>query len=209
MGIYVIGAGGHAKVVLSTLLAAGFSVDGLFDDDTQKYGLEILGIKVIGTIADAKSMPPQAGIIGIGNNKTRQQLAQELQGWEWLGVVHPTAYVHPSVIIGPGTVLCAGSVVQPDAILGAHVIVNTGATVDHDCRVGNFVHLAPGTHLAGFVVVEEGAFLGIGAVVIPGVRVGAWTVVGAGGVVVQNLPPHITAVGVPAKPLSSFREENL
>jgi len=205
MKLYIIGAGGHAKVVLSTVLEAGLSVDGLFDDDPQKQGIEILGVPVIGTVSNAKRRGPARGVLAIGDNRTRYCLAQELTGWEWLTVVHPKAYVHPSAKLGPGTVVFAGAVVQPEVQIGAHVIVNTGTTVDHDCTVGDFVHLAPGAHLAGNVTVEEGAFIGIGAVVVPGVKVGAWTVVGAGAVVVEALPPRVTAVGVPARPVKSVR----
>jgi len=203
MKLYLIGAGGHAKVVLSTVLEAGLSVDGLFDDDPQKKGVGILGVPVIGTISDAKRKGPARGVLAIGNNRTRYRLAQELPEWEWLTVVHPKAYVHPSAKLGAGTVVFTGAVVQPEAQIGAHVIVNTGATVDHDCTVGDFVHLAPGSHLAGNVTVEEGAFIGMGAVLVPGVKVGAWAIVGAGAVVVETLPPRVTAVGVPAKPVKS------
>ncbi|MFZ2348901.1 MAG: acetyltransferase [Candidatus Bipolaricaulis anaerobius] len=203
MGLYVIGGGGHAKVVLSTLVEAGIPVAGIFDDDLQKQGLVLMGHKVIGTISAAKAMPSQTGVIAIGANQIRQTLARELVDWKWLRVVHPKAYIHPSAILGPGTVVFAGAVVQPDTHVGAHVIINTGATVDHDCVIGDFVHLAPGVHLAGNVTVEEGAFIGMGAVVLPGVRVGAWDVVGAGAAVVEDLPPRVTAVGIPAKPLRS------
>ncbi|MDK2897770.1 MAG: hypothetical protein PWP04_1890 [Candidatus Atribacteria bacterium] len=207
MKLYVFGAGGHAKVVVSTLLAAGLSIDGLFDDDPQKQGFCVLGAKVIGTIEDAKKRGPAQGVLAIGNNQARRLLAQEFPEWEWLSVVHPKAYVHPSVALGPGTVVFAGTVVQPDTHIGAHVIINTGATVDHDCQIGDFVHLAPGVHLAGQVMIEEGAFIGIGSAVIPKVKVGAWTIVGAGAAVVENLPPYVTAVGVPAKPKKVISEE--
>jgi acetyltransferase-like isoleucine patch superfamily enzyme len=84
-------------------------------------------------------------------------------------------------------------------VLGEHVIVNHAASVDHDCVIGSFVHLAPGVRLAGGVTVEEGALVGIGAAALPGVRIGAGTVVGGGAAVVRDLPPHVTAVGVPAR----------
>lgn len=199
MKFYICGAGGHAKVVLSTVLALGLSVDGLLDDDPQRQGLQILGTRVIGTIAEAVEKGPARGVIAIGDNKVRQALAKKLQDWEWITVIHPRAYVHPTASLGPGTVVFAGGIIQPDARLGAHVIVNTGATVDHDCSVGDFVHLAPGAHLAGHATVEEGALIGMGAVVLPGVKVGAWAIVGAGAVVVKDLPPYVTAVGVPAR----------
>lgn len=200
MKLYVFGAGGFAKNIVSTLLAAGLSVDGLFDDDPQKQGLCLLGVEVVGTIEDARKRGPAQGILAIGNNRTRQLLAREFPEWEWLSVVHPRAYVHPSVSLGSGTVVLAGAVIQPDTNIGAHAIINAGTTLGHDCQVGDFVHLAPGVHLAGHVIIEEGAFIGIGSAVIPKVRVGAWTVVGAGAAVVRDLPPYVTAVGVPAKP---------
>ena len=206
MKLYLVGAGGHAKVVLSTVLEAGLSVDGLFDDDPQKQGVDILGVPVIGTVSDAKRKGPARGVLAIGDNRTRYRLAQELLGWEWLTVVHPKAYVHPSVRLGPGTVVFAGTIVQPEVRIGAHVIVNTGATVDHDCLVGDFVHIAPGAHLAGNVMISEGALIGMGAVVLPGIKVGAWAVVGAGAVVVEDVPPRVTVVGVPARPLKNVRE---
>jgi len=197
--LYLIGAGGHAKVVLSTLIASGYHVDGLFDDDPRKQGAKILGVPVIGSIDDAKRNGPARGVLALGDNRTRKLLAQELSGWEWLTVVHPEAYIHPSAKLGPGTVVFAGVVVQPDVRIGAHTVINTGATVDHDCSIGDFVHIAPGAHLAGNVIVEDGALIGIGAVVLPGVRIGAWTILGAGGVVIGDLPPRVIAAGVPAR----------
>jgi sugar O-acyltransferase (sialic acid O-acetyltransferase NeuD family) len=114
-------------------------------------------------------------------------------------VIDPTAVVDSTVRIGRGTVVLPGAVVQVDTTLGEHVIVNTCASVDHDCQIGNFVHLAPGVHLAGEVTVKIGSFVGIGAVAIQRIAVGAWTTVGAGAVVVRNLPDRVVAVGVPAR----------
>lgn len=208
MGIYVIGAGGHAKVVLSALSATGFVVDGLFDDDPQKQGMKVLGIEVVGTLADAKAISPQQGVLAIGDNCIRRRLAHEFSGWEWITIVHPQAYVHPSARIGPGTVVFAGAVVQPDTCIGAHVIINTGATVDHDCEIGDFAHLAPGVHLGGGVAVGEGTLLGIGAVVIPNLRIGEWSVVGAGTVVIRDLPSGAKVAGVPARVIGRVNERS-
>ncbi len=203
MNTYVFGAGGHAKVVLSTMLAAGFSVDGIFDDDPQKQNTELFGIRIVGPIARVADMKPAQGVLAFGDNKLRREFARRLREWKWLSVVHPNAYVHPSVFVGPGTVVFAGAVIQPATFIGEHVIINTGATVDHDCVIGDFVHIAPGAHLGGNVQVEEGALVGIGAVVLPGVKIGAWAIVGAGAVVRKNVPPAAVVAGVPARPLRS------
>jgi sugar O-acyltransferase (sialic acid O-acetyltransferase NeuD family) len=200
--IAVLGAGGHAKVVLSTLLAAGFSVEGLLDKDEQKWGQKILGVPVLGPLEMVRSGGFSHAVIAIGDNKIRKEVAERFNGYcDWITVVHPYSFVHPSVQIGKGTVIFAGVIIQPDTVLGDHVILNTGVTVDHDCVVANFVHLAPGVHLAGSVIVEEGGFLGTGSVVIPGKKVGRWAIVGAGAVVIRDVPPLTTVVGVPAKPV--------
>lgn len=202
-GVVVAGGGGHAKVVLSTLLAAGFSVQGILDDNEERWGQRIFGVPILGPLEMLREGSFPRAVIAIGDNRARQKIAQGFAGCcEWVTAVHPHAFVHQSVQIGQGTVVFAGVVIQPDTIIGEHVILNTGVTVDHDCVIGNFVHLAPGVHLAGSVVVEEGSFLGIGSAVIPRKRVGRWATVGAGAVVIRDVPPLTTVVGVPAKPLS-------
>ncbi len=197
--VFVVGGGGHAKVVVATLQAAGYRVKGIYDDDPGKQGQEILGIPVVGTLEDAEAREGVPGIVAVGDNRLRQQIARRLHRWKWIAVVHPAAWVHPSVTLGEGTVVFAGAVIQPDAHIGAHGIVNTGASVDHDCMVGDFVHIAPGVRLAGGVALGEGVLMGIGSVATPGVRIGAWTTVGAGAAVVRDLPSRVVAVGVPAR----------
>lgn len=191
--VSVLGAGGHARVVVSTLRAAGFTVAGLYDDDPAKWGTSLAGVPVLGPLDQATGL----AVIGIGHNPTRRSIAARLRTLTWISVVHPAAWVDPSVRLGAGTVVFAGTVIQPDAVLGDHIIVNTGATVDHDCVLGDFVHVAPGCHLAGHVALGTGAFLGIGSAAVPGVRIGAWATVGAGGVVIADVPDGAVAVGVP------------
>ncbi len=197
-GVIVFGAGGHAKVVVSTLVAAGMRVAAIVDDDRGKWGKSILGIPVTGCDAE-EDLAGRRGVIAIGDNRTREGFEKRFPGVVWKTVVHPHAWVHPSVTLGAGTVVFAGSVVQPGTVIGRHCIVNSGASIDHDCSVGDYCHIAPGACLAGEVSVGEGAFLGIGSVVIVGKKVGAWSIIGAGGAVTSDIPAHVTAVGVPAR----------
>ena len=206
VGVVVVGAGGHAKVVVATLQALGVGVRVALDDDESLWGGSLLGVPVAGPISTLADLDGHRVVLALGDNRTRQRLAARLEsahpGLRWAIAVHPSAVVHPSAQIGPGGVVFAGAVVQPDALIGAHAIVNTGATVDHDCRLGDFVHLAPGSHLAGGVVLDGGAFVGMGAVVLPHRRVGAWATVGAGGVVVEDVADGVTVAGVPARALA-------
>lgn len=199
--ICVIGAGGHGKVIVTLLRELGHCVDGILDDDPQLEGQMLCGVPILGPVARASELRFTHGVIAIGNNRVRREIANRLS-LKWLTLVHPRAHVDPSVSLGEGTVVFAGSVIQTDASIGRHVIVNTSASVDHDCCVGDFVHVAPGTHVAGRVTIEEGGFLGIGSSVIPDVRIGAWSRVAAGGVVIRDLAEGQTAFGVPAQPRS-------
>lgn len=197
--VVVLGAGGHAKVVISTLCAAGYEIAAVLDDDVTKHGSEIMGVKIVGSLKKADSLGYSCGVIAVGENATRKKISDRVKNLEWLTVVHPQAYVDPSVRLGEGTFVFAGAVLQADTVVGRHVIINTGATVDHDCILEDFVHIAPGSHLAGDVEVGEGAFLGLASGVIPGVCVGAWSNVGAGGMVVDDVTARATVIGIPAR----------
>lgn len=196
----VIGAGGHARVVISTLRANGRAVTAVFDDDSSHWGGEILGVPVRGPITGVSEAGCEAGVIAIGDNAIRKKIACSIE-LHWLTLVHPAAWVDPAAKLGAGTVVFAGSVIQPGSMVGRHVIVNTSASVDHDCVIDDYVHIAPGVNLAGSVQVAEGAFLGIGSKAISGKKIGAWATVGAGSIVVRDLPANVVAYGVPAKPI--------
>lgn len=196
--VSVLGGGGHAKVVVAALQAAGHTVEAIFDDDPAQAGRDVLGVTVAGPI-EAFARVPGPAVLGIGSNAVRKRLAERFPDVPWISLVHPRAWVHESAVLGAGSVVMAGAVVQPDTVIGPHAIINTGATVDHECELGAYVHVAPGCHLAGNVCAGEGAFLGIGSACIPGVNVGAWAQIGAGAVVIRDVPPYATAVGVPAR----------
>jgi acetyltransferase EpsM len=205
--VVVLGASGHGKVVASTLLAAGWQIVGYFDDDVNKAGKDLMGIPVIGRIEDALHGLCLFAVAAIGRNQTRKSVVEGVGELSWAQAVHPTAWLDPTVQIGEGSVVFGGVIVQPGARIGRHCILNTGCTVDHDCILSDYVHLGPGVHLAGNVAIGEGAFLGIGTQAIPGVSVGCWSQVGAGGVIVLDIPDHVLAVGVPARVVRHLEEE--
>lgn len=204
--VLIVGAGGHAQVVADILLkmaAVGQPIQpiGYIDDNPAVEGLSFLGLPVIGTIAERARISHDALIIAIGDNQIRRRLAQELiaHGTRLASAIHPTAIIAGGVTIGPGATICARVVINPGATVGANVIVNTAGTIDHHNRIGDHVHIAPGVCTGGDVVIDEGAFVGIGATVMPQRRVGAWSVVGAGSLVQRDIPPGVVAFGVPAQ----------
>ncbi len=199
--VFVVGAGGHAKVVVSLLAAAGVAMAGVFDDDERRHGTAFCGLPVLGPIAAMPDDDRTEAVAAIGDNRARRTVVQRFSSVRWLSAVHPFSWVHDSVRLGEGALVFAGAVVQPDAVIGAHSIVNTSASVDHDSVLGRFVHVAPGARLAGAVTVGEGALVGIGSAVIPGKAVGAWSIVGAGAAVTAGVPPSSRFAGVPARRL--------
>lgn len=199
--LVVLGAGGHAKVVVATARAAGWSVAAVYDDDEARWGGALLDAPIRGPLAAAAAESELPAVLALGDNRGRAARAAALD-LEWATLVHPDASVHATASLGPGALIVAGAVIQPDCVIGAHAIVNTAAGVDHDCRVADCAHIGPGSRLAGDVTIGEGALLGVGCAVVPGVSVGAWATVGAGSVVLADVPAGATVAGVPARTLS-------
>lgn len=206
MRILVLGAGGHGQVVADILLrmreaGTGITVVGYLDDDPILSGQHLLGVPVVGRVADLNSVAHDGVVLAIGNNQARQRLAVAVagEGRRFAVACHPRAVVAPGASLGPGTVVCAGAIVNPGTTVGAHAILNTGCTVDHHNTIGDFVHIAPGAHLGGGVTVGEGGLVGMGSSVLPGRAVGTWTVIGAGAVVTTDIGANATAVGIPAR----------
>ena len=197
--VYIIGAGGHAKVVIAALLANSVSCVGVFDDDSSLWGKKILDIPILGAVEELRDLPSTLAVNAIGNNSTRRAICERFENVNWLTVIHPHTWIHSSVKIGCGSVVFAGSVIQPDTVIGKHSIINTSASVDHDCVIGDFCHIAPGCHIAGGVKIGNEVFLGIATAVIPYVSIVSNTVIGAGATVIENIDNAGVYIGTPAR----------
>lgn len=140
----VVGAGGHAKVVIATLEAANGQVVRVLDDDASRHGTLVLGHRVEGPVVDDLIPGDAQVLVAIGSNRARAAVVARLRHATFGTAVHPSAVVHASVAVEAGSVVFAAAVLQPGARVGRHVIVNTAASVDHDCVLGDFVHVGPG-----------------------------------------------------------------
>lgn len=205
------GAKGHAHVLNEALSHTSHRVVVFVDNAEVKSplpGIPVLkGMAGLRTwLAERKSTDQITFGLAIGGARGADRLVlfTELaaMGITPLNIVHPTAFRASDAVLDDGHQLLALSAVCSKAQLGRSVIVNTGASVDHDCVLENGVHIGPGAHLAGEVYVEECAFVGTGAVILPRLKVGRGAVIGAGAVVVTDVPAFTTVVGNPARPLN-------
>jgi sugar O-acyltransferase (sialic acid O-acetyltransferase NeuD family) len=201
--LLIIGASGHGKVVADIALKMKKWQTIAFLDDNDSLGT-VMGLQVIGKSADAIKYVEDSDIfVAIGNNATREKIMNEL-GLASASIpvlIHPNAILGEQVELGTGTVVMAGVVINSCTRVGKGCIINTGATLDHDNTIEDYVHISPGVNIAGTVVVGERSWLGIGSKVSNNVNITSGCIVGAGAVVVKDITVPGTYVGVPARRL--------
>jgi sugar O-acyltransferase (sialic acid O-acetyltransferase NeuD family) len=201
--LIVFGAGGHGKVVAAVAAKAGFLLAGFADDNDGFHGSTTLGLPVLGGLEWLYGMPPEtyAIALAVGDNYARMAVAQSLISHhiEVATICSPSAMIAPSARIGRGSVVMPGVVLNPDAVVGEGAIINTGAIVEHDVAIGHYAHVSPNTVLGGGARIGDLAHIAISATVLPLVRIGSRSVLGAGSVAVRDIPDGVVAFGSPAR----------
>lgn len=201
--VVVMTRGGQGRVVMDTCIAAGLDVVGILDDSPD-VPAERNGVPVLGSLADWASMDPAVGfVLAIGQQRLELGAEMLAAGRALPSVVHPQSFVSPSATLAHGVVVLSGCTVNANAALHEFVIVNANCSIDHDCVLERGSQLGPGVTFPGHVRVGELAFVGAGAIALPGKQIGARSVVGAGTVVTKDVPPGATVAGNPGRVLGS------
>lgn len=205
--VVVIGASGHAKVVIDILEKAGkYQIHGLVDAYKPvggfQFGYEILGTEeYLPALVENRNV--SGGIIAIGDNWKRHLMTEKIRSlvpdFKFISAVHPSAVVARGVTIGEGTVLMAGAIVNSDSRIGNFCILNTNSSLDHDCLMEDYASLAPGVTTGGNVSIGGFTAISLGCSIAHGVIIGEHTVLGAGALALENIPGHCVAYGIPAK----------
>lgn len=175
---------------------------GFLDDNIEMHGQEFYGSKVLGGIEWLKNNKNAGVIVAIGNPSIKKRIVEEIkkiEGVSFPTIVHPRALIGNKVHIGEGCVVCANTIITTDVVIKNHVILNLSCTIGHDSIIEDFVTVAPGSLISGNVKICEGSDIGTGSNIIQGKKIGSWSIVGAGAVVIKDVPDNVTSVGNPAK----------
>jgi len=204
--IIILGAGGHAKVLIDALQRQSANILGITDTDPELHGTDVMGIPIIG---DDNSILQYGvndimlvnGLGKVNFSNKRMQMYHTFKEWGYIfaRVIHPSAVISSGAYLADGVHVMAGAIIQTLVSIGVNTIINTRASIDHECIIGDHVHIAPGATISGGVEIGDSVLIGAGATIIQGIHVGASSIVGAGAVVKKDVPDGVTVVGVPAK----------
>jgi sugar O-acyltransferase (sialic acid O-acetyltransferase NeuD family) len=193
--LILLGAGGHAKVLVGLVEAIGRNFAGVCDPVLAQANLcDWRGIRVLGDDSALARLDPEEFelVLGFGpmpNSTKRAHVFNGLmeRGYHLPSLVHPSAFVDRTAAINDGAQVMAGAIIQADCSIGMNAVVNTGASIDHDTVIERDAHIAPGAVLCGGVKVGVGAFVGASATLLPLVEIGAHSLVAAGSTLARAL----------------------
>ncbi|MBS4534479.1 acetyltransferase [Clostridium sp. D2Q-14] len=200
--LMILGAGGHGKVVAETAELMNKWDEIAFLDDNIELK-EVNGYKVIGKLKEYKLYKNgyQYAFVAIGDNELRLNLINELLkiGFKIPILIHPFTSISDKVHLGKGSVIMAGAVINTNSIIGKGCIINTSSSIDHDCILKDGVHVSPGAHIAGNVIVGNKTWLCIGTSLINDIRIGNNVIVASGASVIKDIEDDVLIAGVPAR----------
>ncbi|WP_306591077.1 NeuD/PglB/VioB family sugar acetyltransferase [Geothrix sp. 21YS21S-4] len=194
----LVGAGGHARVVLTTLRLNGVRVVGIYDDVSRGDQEYILGVPVVGGL---HQVPTDANVIlACGDIASRANFAERFANQlDLTPIIHPSAILEAGIILGDYVQIMGGTVINAGAQIGRGTLINTGAVIEHEAVVGEFCHVSINAVLCGRAKLGDRCFLGAGAVVRDCVSIAAGVTVGINGAVTRDIIEAGIYAGVPAR----------
>jgi len=206
--VVIVGAGGFGREVLEIFKDINkqkkkWEILGFVDSNTELHGKTINNYPVLGGLNWFENHQDVASVCAVGEPEAKKKVVEALHKMN----VHFCNAIHPSVIMsefiefGEGVIIGAGTILTVNIKIGNHVIINLNCTIGHDAVIEDYCSLMPTVKINGNNHLYEGVYVGTGASFIHQISVGAWTTIGAGAVVVNNMPGNVLAVGVPAKVL--------
>lgn len=211
--LYIIGAGGFGREIAWLVerinrIQPIWNFKGFIDDNNAMNGTMKDGYPVLGGCDTLMNLLQEVWVvIAVGSAKVRKSIIQKLGGFshiQFATLIDPSVLSSNHVSIGEGCIICAGTILTTDILIGNHVIINLDCTIGHDAIIRDFVTIYPSVNVSGDVIVGECAELGTGVQIIQGKHIGKKSMIGAGAVVVKDIPERCTAVGSPARPIKSF-----
>ena len=183
---------------------------GFMDDDDGIQGKQINGYPVLGKTEAVKDYPDAWFVCAVGSSRVREKIVQNMKAVNphirFGTVIDPSVERSDLVRIGEGTIICAHTILTVNISIGAHVIINLDCTVGHDAVIEDYVTLYPSVNVSGITHIGHAVELGTGIQIIQGKTVGDYSIVGAGSVIVKDIPANCTAVGSPAKPIKFYAD---
>lgn len=211
--LIIFGASGFGREVAWLVerindTAPTWNLLGFIDDDDSIQGTLINGYKVLGKTNDVSAYPEAHFVCAVGASRTREKIINNLKSVnpdiKFGTLIDPSVEKSNLVTIGEGSIICAHTIITVNISIGKHVIINLDCTVGHDAVLDDFVTLYPSVNVSGITKIGHAVELGTGMQIIQGKTVGDYSIVGAGAVVVKDIPEKCTAVGSPAKPIKFF-----
>lgn len=207
--IVILGGSGVGRFVVQALqeinrISQNWNIVGFLDDDPEKSGGRIDGIPVIGTSDWLKDNGEIAVVIALSNPAIKYSLVERLRSYghtHFPVIIHPNTWIAESVKIGEGSIIYPGTSINVGAKIGRFVMVNMNCAIGHDVKVGDYSFLAPNVGVGGNSKISDGCAIGLGASIVQRITVGGWSTVGAGAVLIDDVPERQTVVGVPARPI--------
>lgn len=206
--LVILGGGGFAREVawlVEDINRHGeerFRIVGFWVHANETTPGHIRGLPIV-TPDDLKQyLPDLYAVAAIGKPSARMRAVAEAEelGCKFATLLHPRTSFDPlTSTIGEGSVVCSGCIITVDVTIGKHVVINLDCTIGHDTVIEDYVTLSPGCHISGKNHIGAGSFMGTGAVTIEGLSIASSAVVGAGAVVIRDVPEGTTVVGVPAQ----------